>query len=166
MNYTLKSMTKANGDITFITNMRIGRLKENDMCLENDSSVSSKHAIITVENEKVYIEDLQSTNGTRLNGTIITSKANLHNGDIITFGKASEFVFFNPNIKETSSSSNTIKLEGMEYRVNKPKENPNKKDFNNTDKKQKAFNKIFYVVIGILGIGTVYVLYMIWDRFN
>ena len=63
----------------------IGRSPENTMQLE-DASVSGRHAQIEQVGEDYTITDLQSTNGTRVNGELITS-VTLRVGDRIRFGK-------------------------------------------------------------------------------
>ena len=63
----------------------IGRRPENDLCLEN-LAVSGRHAqIITILNDS-FLEDLNSTNGTYVNGSLIKKHA-LKNGDVIGIGK-------------------------------------------------------------------------------
>lgn len=63
----------------------IGRKPHNDMQID-DSSVSKEHAaIVTVGNDQI-IEDLGSTNGTLVNGTVI-KKHILQNNDIIEVGR-------------------------------------------------------------------------------
>lgn len=49
----------------------IGRASDNSICI-NAQGISSKHAKIFSENNQVYIEDLNSTNGTFVNGKKIT----------------------------------------------------------------------------------------------
>ena len=63
----------------------IGRAPENVMQLD-DPSVSGRHAQIEQVGEDYTITDLESTNGTRVNGELITS-VTLHVGDRIRFGK-------------------------------------------------------------------------------
>lgn len=65
--------------------MSIGRKDDNDIHLDN-LAVSGHHAkILTILNDS-FIEDLNSTNGTFLNGTLV-KKNPLSNGDIIKVGK-------------------------------------------------------------------------------
>jgi len=73
------------------SHMRIGRAKDNEILLEDDS-VSAYHALITIrnapekDNDKEYIiEDLESTNKTFINSKLISSYK-LHDGDIIRVG--------------------------------------------------------------------------------
>lgn len=63
----------------------IGRAPENLIHLD-EPSVSSRHAQITVAGDTYELRDLDSTNGTRVNGESITS-VTLQLGDRIRFGK-------------------------------------------------------------------------------
>jgi diguanylate cyclase (GGDEF)-like protein len=51
-----------------------------------DGEVSRNHARIRVEEGRVQVEDLGSTNGTRVNGETIHGTAELHAGDRLTMG--------------------------------------------------------------------------------
>lgn len=63
----------------------LGRVPDNDIHLD-DKAVSSKHAeILTILNDS-FIQDLNSTNGTYVNGKVIKKHA-LANGDVITLGR-------------------------------------------------------------------------------
>lgn len=62
----------------------IGRDTENQIVLK-DMSISGQHAIIGREGEKIWIEDLGSTNGTFVNDSIIHKKY-LEDRDVITIG--------------------------------------------------------------------------------
>ncbi|MCL2331951.1 MAG: FHA domain-containing protein [Actinomycetia bacterium] len=63
----------------------IGRAEGSDIFI-NDSMVSSKHARITPVPEGAILEDLNSTNGTLLNGLKVTIPAALSVGDRIAVG--------------------------------------------------------------------------------
>lgn len=65
----------------------IGKLKENvDYCLEKDV-ISRYHAKITYEDNRYYITDLNSTNGTFINGEVLMTyqKKEIKIGDEIAF---------------------------------------------------------------------------------
>jgi len=62
----------------------IGRDEDVDFSL-SDEAVSRAHLIITYENGKLYVRDMDSKNGTYLNGKRIT-KEELRNGDILRIG--------------------------------------------------------------------------------
>lgn len=52
------------------------------------SGVSRQHARLTVSDESMVLEDLQSKNGTFVNGKRIAQKIALHDGDEIRLGAA------------------------------------------------------------------------------
>jgi hypothetical protein len=64
--------------------MVIGRLQECDICLA-DSNVSRRHAELFTIEGAWYLQDLESTNGTMLNGEPVT-RARLRDGDVIEIG--------------------------------------------------------------------------------
>ena len=65
--------------------MTIGRMKGNTIALD-DASVSVSHAKITRKGAEFYLKDLNSTNGTMLNGQSI-NEARLKDGDQLKFGE-------------------------------------------------------------------------------
>ena len=67
------------------SDLTIGRKEGNSIVLL-DQHVSGTHAEIIVRNNKVYLEDLHSTNGTFLNGKRISGKVQLSNKDEIRIG--------------------------------------------------------------------------------
>jgi hypothetical protein len=66
--------------------LTIGRGKENKLVLE-DNEISRKHAVIEPTSAGWLIKDLNSTNGTWLNGVRITNAVILKAGDRLEFGK-------------------------------------------------------------------------------
>ena len=64
--------------------MIIGRKPESDIHLE-EKQVSSSHAELITNNNEVIIRDMDSTNGTSVNGTAVSEKK-LQTGDQITIG--------------------------------------------------------------------------------
>lgn len=62
----------------------IGRKPDNDIVIDNQA-VSGHHASITVEGDKLMLEDLGNLNGTFVNGQKI-SKTELFNGDVVLIG--------------------------------------------------------------------------------
>ena len=63
----------------------IGRTAECDVILY-EAGVSRKHARILIEGGGIWIEDLGSSNGTRVNGETISQKQSLKDGDSISMG--------------------------------------------------------------------------------
>jgi pSer/pThr/pTyr-binding forkhead associated (FHA) protein len=64
----------------------IGRSTENEVAL-NDSFLSSEHARVELRNGNWVLEDLNSTNGTFLNGFEVRSLTELNDGDVIRIGR-------------------------------------------------------------------------------
>jgi FHA domain len=62
----------------------IGRTPENDIQIDV-SSVSRNHAVMLCDDGKCYVEDLNSTNGVKVNGRRIDRQL-LHDGDVVTIG--------------------------------------------------------------------------------
>jgi hypothetical protein len=62
----------------------------------DEHGVSRKHARLLRDNKALYLADLNSTNGTRLNGEILPSgvERRLRDGDEITLGRLKLFVYF------------------------------------------------------------------------
>lgn len=63
----------------------LGRSAHNDIVLE-DKYASYEHARIIVCDQHFYLEDLQSTNGTTVNGIILHGTIELQDGDQIEIG--------------------------------------------------------------------------------
>lgn len=64
----------------------IGRLDSNDIHLSGSMSVSREHAKITESNGRFYIFDLDSSQGTRVNGQVVRQKTLLEPDDEVQFG--------------------------------------------------------------------------------
>ncbi len=63
----------------------LGRRPYNDIVIDN-LAVSGEHAVMQMSGADVFLEDLNSTNGTYVNGKAI-KKQQLHNGDTVEIGK-------------------------------------------------------------------------------
>ena len=63
----------------------IGRASANDIVIE-DPSVSRKHARVTCENDRYFIEDLGSLNGTRVDG-VTAVRSEVTAGSVVKLGK-------------------------------------------------------------------------------
>ena len=63
----------------------LGRRPYNDIVIEN-LAVSGEHAVLTMLDGKVVIEDLRSTNGTFVNGRAIQKQELMH-GDLLDIGR-------------------------------------------------------------------------------
>lgn len=58
-----------------------------DIVLDYEKSVSGKHCEISVRDGKFYLKDLQSANGTYVNGSKVLSETELFSGNIIKLGR-------------------------------------------------------------------------------
>ena len=66
----------------------IGRnAKEADIVLDHDRSVSGKHCRIKEKDGRFFVEDLQSSNGSLLNGIRILEEMEIYSGSILTLGR-------------------------------------------------------------------------------
>ncbi len=70
----------------------IGRGEEVPIHL-SDTEASREHARLRIRNERVEVEDLQSTNGTFVNGELISSSSELNDGDRIQIGSTTILKF-------------------------------------------------------------------------
>lgn len=69
------------------------------------TSVSRRHATITVEGERATLVDLSSKNGTRLNGVTLTRPEVLREGGVIEFGSIEMIYRWSPGMLATESTS-------------------------------------------------------------
>lgn len=74
----------------------VGRHPMNDFRfdVEKDADVSSRHAEIQVLDAKVTLKDLESTNGTFVNGQRVAGERALFDGDLVSFGDSGPKVEF------------------------------------------------------------------------
>lgn len=71
----------------------LGRHGDNNIVIK-DPFISKKHFQIIEDEKKYYLEDLNSANGTFLNGEKVLDAIKLNNGDKLTIGNI-EFLFVN-----------------------------------------------------------------------
>lgn len=66
----------------------VGRKKELcDIALDYEKSVSGKHCEITVRDGRFFIKDLQSSNGTYLNGSKVLTESEIFSGNKLKLGR-------------------------------------------------------------------------------
>ena len=84
--FRLKSLSAALQfrEIVVTSKLLIGRAEECDLTL-NTTHLSRRHASIEVDGEELYISDLDSSNGTFVNGQKISQRTQLSAGDEIRF---------------------------------------------------------------------------------
>ncbi len=111
-------ITSANGTIAHELadeSLTLGRALENGIQLD-DPSVSSRHAQLQLVGEEYQLQDLGSTNGTRVNGKAITSATILRPGDRIRFGKV-EACFECPNPASAQPLPASVEVEAKPAEV-------------------------------------------------
>jgi pSer/pThr/pTyr-binding forkhead associated (FHA) protein len=79
----------------------VGRRPYNDVVIDN-LAVSGEHAVLQMSGNEVYLEDLNSTNGTFVNGKAV-KKQLLNDSDMVEIGK-----YKIKYVNETSSSSGAV----------------------------------------------------------
>lgn len=85
----------------------IGRSNEADIALP-DKKVSRKHAVLSGNSsDSIFIEDMNSRTGTRVNGIPVSSKARLAPGDVIQIGETELIVEQVDDIPSTPPSTET-----------------------------------------------------------
>ena len=65
--------------------VNVGRADDNDIIINHDS-ISGHHAQLKLQGDRYYLIDLESTNGTFLDGGL-ANNVPLHNGAVIVFGQ-------------------------------------------------------------------------------
>ena len=63
--------------------LTVGRAPDNDVPVGGDEYASAHHARFEPRRDGVYVEDLQSTNGTYVNGVRLTRPRKLTAGDVV-----------------------------------------------------------------------------------
>ncbi len=78
-----------NGHRTDISSgqITVGRRPNNDLCI-NDRTVSGNHAHLKTVQDDLLLKDLESTNGTLVNGVRLHGSMLLNDGDVVHFGQA------------------------------------------------------------------------------
>jgi hypothetical protein len=66
--------------------LSVGRGAVNDITLAGDEFSSTRHARFEPRRDGVYVEDVGSTNGTFVNGELLTRELRLTPGDVIRVG--------------------------------------------------------------------------------
>ena len=80
--------------ISISTRGTIGRSADCDLTITDDEEISKRHCELAVEGGYVLISDLNSTNGTFVNGVPIKSGHRLKSGDIVMVGRTEMRIVF------------------------------------------------------------------------
>jgi len=65
----------------------VGRGGQNDLVLTGDEFASARHARVEVRGDGAWVQDLESTNGTYVNGARVTGAQRLAAGDVLRIGE-------------------------------------------------------------------------------
>ncbi|HEY3578639.1 MAG TPA: FHA domain-containing protein [Gaiellaceae bacterium] len=65
----------------------VGRGGQNDLVLSGDEFASARHARIEPRGDGVWVQDLDSTNGTYVNGSRVAGAQRLDPGDVLRVGE-------------------------------------------------------------------------------
>ena len=90
--YMLNLSDKANPERTFRVPLRgtviIGRRAgEANIVIDYDKSVSGRHCQVREADGRVFVEDMQSANGTLVDGMRILSETEIVSGSVLTLGR-------------------------------------------------------------------------------
>lgn len=70
----------------------IGRARDADFCIGTDPTLSRVHCELESTAVGVYLRNLNSTNGTRVNGQRVTSRRQIFDGDLLCVGSLTVIV--------------------------------------------------------------------------
>ncbi len=100
-----------NGEVS-----RVGRINENEIVIQH-KSISSHHAEFVLDGNDYLVKDLDSTNGTRVNGERVKS-VKLRKGDLVRVGNI-ELIYeseFAPDVKPLPDKTPIINLGGCGFK--------------------------------------------------
>ncbi len=146
---SLPDGTEATHDLTEDV-ITVGRLPDNTIQID-DASVSSHHAELTLEGGDYVLADLESTNGTKVNGAV-HSHGKLQDGDVVRFGKIeSVYASENPADAQPMPEESVIELQPAESSV-RPANFANASPFQSKKKKKNpaAMGIMVFSVVAIL----------------
>lgn len=74
-------------EILFDQELSVGRRSNNDISISGDSQISGRHCSLSRQNGRIFVTDLESTNGTRVNGVPIKKTLHAETGSILGVGR-------------------------------------------------------------------------------
>jgi pSer/pThr/pTyr-binding forkhead associated (FHA) protein len=72
------------GKINVEGDMLVGRHQDADVLLQS-ADISRRHAALVLKGQQLWVQDLNSSNGTFINDLKIEQETELHDGDILQF---------------------------------------------------------------------------------
>ena len=94
----------------------VGRDLTNEIVI-NDPEVSRRHARLFLQGAAYFIEDLGSTNGTAVNGQVLSSPYNLKAGDTVTIGETVNLAFELSRAAEEEAATRVAQVEQMTSKI-------------------------------------------------
>lgn len=88
----------------------LGRSIHNDIMLRNSLS-SRNHCLIIERAQKVFLKDLDSRNGIRVNGKLVVNEVELSFGDVIEIGKVTAITLLSEKIGSLTAESSSSSFE-------------------------------------------------------
>jgi hypothetical protein len=143
----------------------VGRVDDNTFPIP-EASVSSHHCEILLRGSDVIVHDLNSTNGTFINGHQVSGEAPLKGGQILRLGQVEM------RLEDGSAQKSPAKKLPDQTMVIpqgvKLGQEPSTKTvvFDKTAFSKKSNNgtKIFIAVVIVLAVAVVVLLYMMWNK--
>lgn len=128
MKWTLKALSSElnNSEFNVQEDTLVGRHQSCGLILQS-SEISRKHAAFYIKNQTLWLEDLQSSNGTYVNGNKITAQTALKDQDTIQFATL-QFILFVEDVASKEVLEEKVVDEGMPSLAERAKETPLSKD--------------------------------------
>jgi pSer/pThr/pTyr-binding forkhead associated (FHA) protein len=129
----------------------LGRTPDNDVSFPEDSNVSRYHAEIEERGAGEYwLIDLQSSNGTKLNGEPVTAEKPLSDGDQIELGGSSLFTFITREPEPETDEEEETDEEDSEESDDKAADEPEEEA-----PKSKTFKYLLIAAAVVLGFALI-----------
>jgi pSer/pThr/pTyr-binding forkhead associated (FHA) protein len=143
----------------------VGRVEDNSFQIA-EPSVSSHHCEFLLKGNDVVVKDLQSTNGTFLNGQQITGEAVLKPGQVVRLGQV-EVRLEGPDsapakkvVDRTMVMPKGVKLDELSQAGTQPTAFTKDSPFSKKDNKGTKWFIAGAIVLGLIIIGAVVVAFM------
>lgn len=137
----------------------IGRKPENQVTVEN-ASVSGRHCEVYRENEQYFVEDLGSTNGTRVNNNEVAPKTALRPKDILQVGSI-EFMFdASPGEVIRDDREQTASVEVAPGPAKAPESFGNISPFGSRRSEKKGLWFVLIFLLGLIALGALVLFFL------
>ncbi len=137
----------------------IGRKPENQVTVE-DSSVSGTHCAVYRDDGQYYVDDLGSTNGTRVNTSAVTTKTPLRPKDILKVGSI-EFMFdASPGEVIADDREKTASVEVAPGPAAAPESFGNISPFGSRSAENKGLWFVLIFLLGLIALGALVLFFL------